>query len=428
MAVSVAPYISAHDLSVLIDFVLFAATLACVAIFHRHALAAALLGLSSITLKKLLGTGFNEGPGLAGLLAHYEHEWVLIANLFLLLVGFALLARHFEASRVPDWMPAALPDNWTGGFVLLVLVFVLSSFLDNIAAALIGATVARHVFKDRVRIGYLAAIVAASNAGGSGSVIGDTTTTMLWISGVSPLQVLHAYVAATFALVVSGIPASLAQQKYAPIVKDPPTGLHVSYRHVAVVIIVLASAIVANVGAHLLDAHVLDTVPLIGLAVAGALLLTSPIARPDWSILPHAARGALFLIALVSAASLMPVKSLPTPSWEATLGLGFVSAVFDNIPLTALAIKQGNYDWGFLAYAVGFGGSMIWFGSSAGVAVAGLMPEAKSTVRWLKEGWAVALAYVLGFFFMLALLGWNPVSLRAMLSEWARRRRSTLPL
>ena len=408
MAVSVAPYISAHDLSVLIDFVLFAATLACVAIFHRHALAAALLGLSAITLKKLLGTGFNEGRGLAGLLAHYEHEWVLIANLFLLLVGFALLARHFEASRVPDWMPAALPDNWTGGFVLLVLVFVLSSFLDNIAAALIGATVARHVFKDRVRIGYLAAIVAASNAGGSGSVIGDTTTTMLWISGVSPLQVLHAYVAATFALVVSGIPASLAQQKYAPIVKDPPTGLHISYRHVAVVIIVLASAIVANVGAHLLDAHVLDTVPLIGLAVAAALLLSSPIARPDWSILPHAARGALFLIALVSAASLMPVKSLPTPSWEATLGLGFVSAVFDNIPLTALAIKQGNYDWGFLAYAVGFGGSMIWFGSSAGVAVAGLMPEAKSTLRWLKEGWPVALAYMLGFFFMLALLGWNP--------------------
>ena len=162
---------------------------------------------------------------------------------------------------MPDWMPAALPDNWTvvrspGPRFRYLLVS------DNIAAALIGATVARHVFKDRVRIGYLAAIVAASNAGGSGSVIGDTTTTMLWISGVSPLQVLHAYVAATFALVVSGIPASLAQQKYAPIVKDPPTGLHISYRHVAVVIIVLASAIVANVGAHLLDAHVLDNGPL----------------------------------------------------------------------------------------------------------------------------------------------------------------------
>ena len=48
--------------------------------------------------------------------------------------------------------------------------------------------------------------------------------------------------------------------------------------------------------------------------------------------------------------------------------------MFDNIPLTALALKQGGYDWGFLAYAVGFGGSMIWFGSSAGVALANLYP------------------------------------------------------
>ena len=410
MAVSPAPYISAHDLSVLIDFMLFGATLACVAVFHRHTLAAALIGLGVITLKKLLGTGFNEGPGLAGLFAHYEHEWVLLANLFLLLVGFALLARHFEASRVPDWMPVALPDNWTGGFVLLALVFVISSFLDNIAAALIGATVARHVYRGEVRIGYLATIVAAANAGGAGSVIGDTTTTMLWIAGVSPLQVLHAYVAAAVALLVSGIPASLAQQKYAPIVKDRPSGLQISFRYVAAVVIVLASAIGANVGAHLFDAHILDQVPLIGLAVAAAILLTAPIARPDWSVVPRAARGAIFLLALVSMASMMPVKSLPLPSWETALGLGFVSAVFDNIPLTALAIKQGNYDWGFLAYAVGFGGSMIWFGSSAGVAVAGLMPEAKSAARWLKEGWPVVLGYVVGFFVMLALLGWNPES------------------
>ncbi len=113
-----------------------------------------------------------------------------------------------------------------------------------------------------------------SNAGGAGSVIGDTTTTMLWIAGVSPLSVLHAYVAAVCALLVSGIPASLAQQKYAPIVKDPPSGLRISFRHVAVVIVVLSSAIAANVGAHLLDAHVLDEIPLIGLAVAAAILLT----------------------------------------------------------------------------------------------------------------------------------------------------------
>ena len=82
--------------------------------------------------------------------------------------------------------------------------------------------------------------------------------------------------------------------------------------------------------------------------------------------------------------------------------------MFDNIPLTALALKQGGYDWGFLAYAVGFGGSMIWFGSSAGVALANMYPEAKSAGRWLVGGWHVTVAYVVGFFVMLAVLGWHP--------------------
>src|SRR6185312_5739421 len=55
-----------------------------------------------------------------------------------------------------------------GGLGLLFMIFVLSSFLDNIAAALIGGTIAGAVFRGKLHIGYLAAIVAASNAGGSG--------------------------------------------------------------------------------------------------------------------------------------------------------------------------------------------------------------------------------------------------------------------
>ena len=94
----------------------------------------------------------------------------------------------------------------------------------------------------------------------------------------------------------------------------------------------------------------------------------------------------MFLLSLVLAASMMPVEKLPAASWRAALGLGFVSAVFDNIPLTALALKQGGYDWGFLAYAVGFGGSMIWFGSSAGVAIATAYPEGRSAAAWVRSG------------------------------------------
>jgi Na+/H+ antiporter NhaD/arsenite permease-like protein len=105
---------------------------------------------------------------------------------------------------------------------------------------------------------------------------------------------------------------------------------------------------------------------------------------------------------------MMPVEQLPVASWQTAFSLGFISAVFDNIPLTALALHQGGYDWGFLAYAVGFGGSMVWFGSSAGVALSNSFPEARSVGLWVRHGWHVALAYVVGFFVLLALLGWHP--------------------
>src|SRR5688572_30391838 len=179
-----------------IDFVLFALTLLGVALFHRHTLQVALIGMAVIVVYKLAFTGFKTGPGLGGLALHMAHEWVILANLLGLLLGFALLSNHFEKSHVPNVLPHYLPDDWKGGFALLGIVFVLSSFLDNIAAALIGGAMAKAVFRNKVHIGYLAAIVAASNAGGSGSVVGDTTTTMMWIDGVNPIVVLDAYVAA----------------------------------------------------------------------------------------------------------------------------------------------------------------------------------------------------------------------------------------
>jgi Na+/H+ antiporter NhaD/arsenite permease-like protein len=390
------------------DFILFAVTLVGIAVFHRYTLPIALSGLATITIYKLVFTGFKDGPGLVGLGLHLHHEWVVLANLFLLLTGFALLSRHFEESRVPDELPAILPDNWTGAFALLGIVFVLSGFLDNIAAALIGGTMARHVFKGKVHIGYLAALVGASNGGGAGSVLGDTTTTMMWIAGISPLKVLDAYIPAAVALVVFGIPASRLQQRYSAIVKQPPRRLRIECIRLLIVGAILLAAVLANVVTNIKFPAVLDKAPVLGLAVWAVILATSPLRRPDWRVMPETAKGTLFLLALVLCASMMPVDKLPTPSWQTSLGLGFVSAVFDNIPLTALALKQGGYDWGMLAYAVGFGGTMTWFGSSAGVALANMYPEAKSVGLWLRHGWFVVLAYVLGFLVMLVIFGWKP--------------------
>jgi len=391
-----------------VDFVLFGLTLVGVALFHHKTLQVAASGLVVIATYKVLFTGFKSGAGLAGLAGHFAHEWVIVANLLGLLVGFALLADHFESSEVPKVLPRYLPDDWKGAFALLAIVFVLSAFLDNIAAALIGGAMAHTVFDKKVHIGYLAAIVAAANAGGAGSVVGDTTTTMMWISGISPLAVIHATVASAAALLVFGVPASLQQHRHSPILRDQPAGVHIDWTRVGIVGAILVAAISTNVFVNLNYPEQAESLPFIGAAVWVALVATAPLRRPNWKLLPEALKGTLFLLCLVISATMMPVEKLPLASWQTALGLGFLSSIFDNIPLTALAIRQGGYDWGVLAYAVGYGGSMIWFGSSAGVAVSNMYPEARSVGQWLRHGWHVALGYVVGFFVMLALLGWHP--------------------
>ena len=322
-------------------------------------------------------------------------------------MGFALLARHFEESGVPAALPRFLPNDWKGAFILLVAVAVLSSFLDNIAAALICGAIAHTVFKGKVHVGYLAGIVAASNAGGAFSVVGDTTTTMMWIAGVGPLEVAEAFVGSVVAVVVCGIPLAMAQQKYQAIQSDPAKDARIDWTRVGVVLSILALAIIVNVVMNTQYYETSNKAPFLGAAVWVAILGTAGLRKPEWKLLPETLKGSLFLLSLVLCASMMPVEKLPVASWQTAFGLGFTSAIFDNIPLTALALNQGGYDWGFLAFAVGFGGSMIWFGSSAGVALSSVYPEMRNTRIYLQKGYWVAIAYVLAFFAMLQLLGFH---------------------
>jgi Na+/H+ antiporter NhaD/arsenite permease-like protein len=393
-----------------LEFLFFAAVLGGVAIFHAYSLRIAVGGALLIAVYKIVFSPFKFGAGMAGLLTHLGHEWVLLSNLLLLLMGFALLADLFEKSEVPALLPRVLPGRWQGCFVLLVLVWALSGFLDNIAAAMIGGAVAHTVFKGRVHVGYLVAIVAASNAGGAGSVVGDTTTTMIWIAGISPLEVAEAYIASAVALVTFGIPLAMKQDAYMPLSRDVGAHVHVDWTRLGIVVFILSAAIVVNVLVNTRLAEISDLFPFLGATVWAAIVLCLGLRRPKWSLLPGAFKGAVFLLSLVVCASMMPVEALPAPSWQTALGLGFVSAVFDNIPLTELALKQGGYDWGFLAYAVGFGGSMIWFGSSAGVALSSMYAQARSLKEWVRHGWPVAVAYVVGYMVMLAMLGFHPGS------------------
>lgn len=373
------------------EFLLFGLTLLGVAILHDYTLEVALTGLVSIIgIKLLFLPEFN-------IISHLHHEQSILINLFGLLIGFAILSNHFENSHIPEKIPKYLPKKWLGGFVLLLAVFILSSFLDNIAGAMIGGAMASAVYNKKLHLGYLVAIVAASNAGGSGSVIGDTTTTMMWINGAEWHSVLNAYYAAFSALLIFGVIGSIQQEKLQTLNNSVDESIKIKWEKVFVVFLILIGAIIAN--------YTYDF-PAIGVWIAifiGALITKTP-----WKEIPKSLKGTFFLLALVLSASMMPVNQLPSPSVYTAFGLGFLSSVFDNIPLTKLAIDQNGYDWGVLAYSVGFGGSMIWFGSSAGVAISNLYPQAKSVGNWIKSGWHVIVAYIVGFIIMIAISGWNP--------------------
>ncbi|MFZ5942299.1 MAG: citrate transporter [Bacteroidota bacterium] len=388
-------------------FILFVAILIGISIFHRKAVYISLTGFIVILLYKIFtDNGFHPGEHFLGSTAFISQvlhpsmrqgEWPILLNLFGLLTGFAVLARLFEDSGIPDKIPGILPADWKGPFFLLLIIFVLSSFLDNIAAALIGGTIAYRIFRGKVSIGYIAGIVAASNAGGAFSVVGDTTTTMMWISGVEPGRLIHAFVASAVAFLVFAFFAARQQNNFQGIIHAENAEVKIDFLRFGWVFVILVSAILANMFFEFPAAGVWLAI------VAGAALMKIP-----WKEAAGSLKSTVFLLALVSSASLMPLEELPPASWTSVLSLGFVSAFFDNIPLTAISIAQGGYDWGMLAYAVGFGGSMVWFGSSAGVAITGKFHEARNMIQWIRNGWFVILAYLAGFFAYHFIIGWHP--------------------
>ena len=392
-----------------IEFLFFGLILISIALFEKKTFLNSILGLIGIiSFKLIFDSNFNLIEHIFGnenfitQLADKnlrQGEWSTILNLTGLLLGFGILAKVFQQSKIPEILPDYLPNDWKGPFVLLLFIGVLSAFLDNIAAALIGGTIALVVFNKKVHIGYIVAIVAASNAGGAGSVIGDTTTTMMWIDGVSPLNVLHAFIASIVAILFFGYFASKQQDKFHRIQKDAKRKVKIDFKKLLVVSLLLIGAIISNF---------LYDMPALGVWIG--LLVSMFFTKLPWGEIKGSIKGTIFLLCLVLSASMMPVETLPAASWKTAFSLGFISAIFDNIPLTKLCLEQGHFDWGILAYSVGFGGSMIWFGSSAGVAISNLFPEARNVGKWIKNGWHVIIAFILGFFTLYLLLGWQPDS------------------
>ncbi|MBF0318855.1 MAG: hypothetical protein HQL01_03485 [Nitrospirae bacterium] len=363
------------------EFLFFIIMLFGLMLFHHRKLLTAASGFI------VLSAIFIYRGGFSGYAAHFLHpnEYHLLYNLLLLLPGFGLVSHYFESSGIDEKIEGYISSDR----VLLWVVFALSIVLDNIAAAMIGGILLSARYGKDVPFIMLASVIASANLGGAGSFAGDTTTVMLFVSGVSILTLAKGFIGATASQFV--ILFFSNRHGHSPVKRHEDNRKPLNYR-MFFPLLAIPSMAVGNI--------VFDQP---GLGLWAGLLLGVAIGRVKFHVasIVKSLENTIFLTVLVATGGLLPLAKLQPlldkfSKDTVAVILGFLSPWFDNIPLTKIAIDIGGFDWGLLAYCVGFGGSAIWFGSSAGVALALQYPQVYETKRWLKPFFIIMFAYVIG--------------------------------
>lgn len=344
------------------------------------------------------------------------HTVSLLMNLGFLIPGFSIVAAAFERCGVAE----KIREKTDSITVILWIVYCLSIFLDNIAAAMIGGVLLKG--KDP-SFRSLVGVIAASNLGGAGSPIGDTTTVMMYVSthpDVPTWQLFTAFagsIPAMFFVAWWAKGADALDDSFVTV--QPISRLETEVDGFAddVDALIEAEALHGTVETRwlwlllgipgLILGNVLADQPALGLwsgVVLGMVLAwRMPTTTEVWNTVPNA----VFLVLLVAAAELLPLAQLSSALEvfdrdTIAILMGVLSPWFDNIPLTALCLRLDGFYWGLLAYTVGFGGSAMWFGSSAGVALSVQYPEVCQTKKWFFPFFVITTVFSIGCMAMLA--------------------------
>ncbi|MGY8667751.1 sodium:proton antiporter NhaD [Bradyrhizobium sp. UFLA05-109] len=380
--------------------------IAYVAIALEHPLginksAAALIGAV------LLWTVYAVTIGNHTLVGHQLDESVAAtAQIVFFLIGAMTIVEVIDAHNGFEVITSRIHTTsqvqlmWLVGFV----TFFLSAVLDNLTTTIVMVSLIQRLIARRDdRLLFASLIVIAANAGGAWTVIGDVTTTMLWIGGqVSPVNIMGAVFPASIAnllVPLAFISFSLRGKAIAPPPKeDRLQGIELFERNLmfflglGVLIAVPAFKTLTHLPPFMGVLLGLGIVWLVGEIihrdkdehVRKPLTLAHALTRIDMSSIVFFV-GILLAVACLEHAGLLTMLA----RWlETTIGrqdiivvlLGLLSAIVDNVPL--VAATMGMYDlahyppdtfiWEFIAYCAGTGGSILIIGSAAGVAAMGL--------------------------------------------------------
>jgi len=299
--------------------------------------------------------------------------------------------------------------------------FVFSSLADNITATLISVALILSLNLSAAKtLRFATVVVFAVNSGGVAMITGDVTTLMIFLAGkVSITNLLLLSLPALTAVLLLTTMLSWSLRDHAMIQHKENDLAQVDLAIAAIFILTILATIAGNV--------VFDIPPVLsfltGLSVMFLVAraygedtenhpILNYIRQIEFDTLLFFLGILLAVSALSSAGHLIQVATLLKDSlgnvYSIAISIGMLSAVVDNVPMVAGAMKMyplvspenlaaaaanelpwlrnfvvnGNF-WEMLAYCAGTGGSCLIIGSAAGVAAMGM--EKINFIWYLKK-------------------------------------------
>jgi len=300
-----------------------------------------------------------------------------------------------------------------------LLAFFISPVADNLTTALILSTVLLTI--DKMNKQFLVPgainIVVAANAGGAWSPFGDITTLMVWVDGKAEFtEFLFLFPAAIVGWLVTawllarfvpeGEPPFSADEKKIEIAEGGKTiiGLFALTIAMAVLshqVLHLPAMWGMMFGLALLKMYVYYINQNAGPTQMNAFSWISKIENDTllffFGIL--AAVGGLHFLGYLEYFTRLYDQLGPT---LVNIGVGFLSAVVDNVPVMSAVLKADpnmgpdpQSQWMLVTMTAGIGGSLISFGSAAGVGVMGKMHGIYTFASHMKYAWTVLVGYLI---------------------------------
>ena len=389
------------NMSVTLSGLLFMLGYAAIALEHKLLLSKAALALLLGSTLWIIAALAGHGDVLTGLTHAASDVFAIVIFLLAAMSLVEVLAHYRFFDVIRGKLDALRLDDARQFLAIALLTFVLSAFLDNLTTTIVMIQIARKFFKGENLLYVVAGIIIAANAGGAFSPIGDVTTIMLWFAKkFTSLEIIvKGFLPALALWIVSTV---LLWRNITQSTRDDTNEVitHLSPSEKTIIGLVLVAFMLPVV------MNVIGLPPYLGLLIGlGMVWFAVDACKRLYSHQTHLTASIddmvkkvdipslqFFIGILFAVAALHQIGVLDwmtdviyghTPSARTVIvgniGLGLLSAVFDNVPLTAMAVQilpvSDPSLWVLLALTVGTGGSLFVIGSAAGVVAMGMVRE-----------------------------------------------------